>query len=121
MYEKGLSTGEIAAINNRVAGNHQIVGDSAEPRLISELQREGNNIIGAEKGAGSITSGISKMLDYEIVITPDSLDLKRELTNYKWASKKSGVPIDKHNHIIDAIRYAFKFVNGGSGEYFWGS
>lgn len=119
LYKKELSTGEIARINKQHAGDALIVGDSAEPRLIKELQINGLNIQPAEKGQGSVTAGISAMLDYEIVITPESHNLKKELNNYIWADKKSATPVDRHNHLIDAIRYAFSKLMGGFGNYAW--
>ena len=45
------------------------------------------------------------MQDYKIVVTPNSLNLQKELNNYAWSDKKAGIPIDEYNHLIDAIRY----------------
>ena len=56
-YKSGMATTEIADLNKKYAGKQLIIGDSAEPRLISELQKLGNNIRGAEKGQGSNNSG----------------------------------------------------------------
>ena len=120
LYEKGLSTDEIAKINKAKCGEGAIVGDSAEPRLIEELRRAGCNIYKAEKGQGSVTAGISILMDYEIVITKDSTNLRKELNNYVWADKKSAVPVDKWNHLIDAARYATMRHIGGIGNYVWG-
>lgn len=106
VYKQKLSTSEIFDLNKFNAGNSLIVGDSAEPRLISELQTMGNNIEGAIKGQGSITAGISLMQDYKLIISPCSTNLVKELNNYAWHDKKSSTPIDNHNHIIDASRYA---------------
>ena len=47
------------------------------------------------------------MQDYEIIVTPESHNIKKELNNYAWHDRKSNTPQDKHNHSIDAIRYAF--------------
>jgi len=47
------------------------------------------------------------MLEYQIVITPESHNIKKEFKNYCWSDKKAGIPIDKYNHGIDAVRYAF--------------
>lgn len=106
VYKKGLSTQDIFELNERYAGKKLIVGDSAEPRLISELQERGNNIEGAIKGKGSITHGINLMRDYEIIVDSESVNLIKEFNNYVWNDKKSSVPIDKWNHGIDAVRYA---------------
>ena len=45
------------------------------------------------------------MQDYELIITPESHNLKKELNNYAWSNRKAGVPIDNYNHCIDAARY----------------
>ena len=119
LYEKGLGTHQIAEINKRHAEDNLIIGDSAEPRLISELQALYVNIEPAVKGQGSVTGGIGRMLDYQIIITPDSENIRKEFNNYVWADKKTSVPVDKWNHAIDAIRYSFMRLTGGIGTYAW--
>lgn len=104
-----LTTDQIFTLNK----NHierikdLIVADSAEPRLIHEVAAKGLNIQKTTKGAGSVLYGINKMLEYKIIITPESFNLETELNNYIWNDKKSGIPIDKYNHCIDSARYAF--------------
>ena len=87
-----------------------IIADSAEPKSIAELQKWGWNIEGAEKGPDSIRSGIEAIKRYPIVCMEESIDLKKELENYKWAQDRSGnminKPVDAFNHCIDAGRYA---------------
>jgi PBSX family phage terminase large subunit len=75
-----------------------IIADSAEPRLIDELRRKGLNIRGAIKGQGSVTAGITQMQDYQIIVTERSINTRKELSNYCWNDKKSGIPIDDYNH-----------------------
>jgi len=87
-----------------------IIADSAEPRLIDDLKRKGLNIQGCVKGQGSVSAGISRMQDYKIVITPNSFNIRKELSNYIWNDKKAGIPVDAFNHLIDAIRYAFDYI-----------
>ena len=108
LYKTGLSTDEIAReLNIHTNKNDLIIGDNAEPRLISELWDKGFNINKCQKGKDSIKNGIAKMQDYEIIVDVDSHDIKKELNNYAWHDKKSNTPQDKYNHYIDAIRYAF--------------
>ncbi len=118
-YKTGLSTSEIASLNKSFAGNNLIVGDSAEPRLITELSQH-CNIVPTIKGQGSITFGISVMQDYELIIDPKSKELIDELNNYRWLEKKSQTPVDAWNHCIDAIRYsvAYQLSNVNAGEYY---
>ena len=118
-YQTKLTTSEIAILNKKFAGDNLIVGDSAEPRLISELSRH-NKVVAAIKGQGSITYGISLLQDYDLVIDPDSVELIKELNNYCWLEKKSQTPCDNWNHCLDALRYAvsYQLQNPNSGEYF---
>jgi len=106
LYKTGLTTSEIGTINKDIAGNSLIIADSAEPRLITELRQKGLNIKQAVKGQGSVTHGITLLQDYELIIDSESVDLIKELNNYCWLESKSKTPIDKHNHALDAIRYA---------------
>jgi phage terminase large subunit len=86
--------------------------------LITELRRE-SNIKEAVKGQGSVTYGISLMQDYDLIIDPNSTNLIKELNNYSWLEKKSNTPIDDHNHLIDAARYAisYQLKNPNYGSY----
>lgn len=109
-YKQGLSTEQIYDLNKTYAGSGLIIGDSAEPRLISELSRMGLNIKGAEKGQGSVSAGLLAMQDYEIIITPESHNLQKELRNYVWLDSGSKLVIDDFNHGIDAARYGFTYL-----------
>ena len=117
LYKPNLSTSQIHEYNSHYAGKNLIIADNAEPRLISELQRLGCNITPAIKGAGSITAGISMMLDYELVVDPASTNLIKELNNYSWLSKENkSTPIDAFNHLLDSARYAIYYsLKGVSG------
>lgn len=105
LYKEGLTTTEIYNIIVKQVARKQIIADNAEPRLIEELKRKGLNIIPCVKGAGSIAEGITLMQDYKIVVSPNSTNIVKELNNYIWNDKKSGVPIDFYNHSLDGIRY----------------
>lgn len=106
LYKNNMDTDAIVKANKTIAKGKLIVADSAEPRLISDLKKQGCNIVKCVKGQGSVTAGIKLLQGYELVIDPNSSNLKKELNNYIWNDKRSGVPVDEWNHIIDAIRYA---------------
>ena len=120
LYEKGLTTSMIADINKSRAGANLIIGDSAEPRLITELNAMGCNVMPAIKGPDSVSYGISLMQDYDLIIDEGSIELIKELNNYCWLSQKSKTPIDKWNHALDAIRYAisYQLENPNKGKYY---
>ncbi|MFD2597344.1 PBSX family phage terminase large subunit [Sphingobacterium corticis] len=110
---KQLGTEEIIALNKSriLKSNDLIVGDSAEDRLIKDIEKLGKvNIRPCWKAPGSVSASLLKMADYTIVYTPRSRNVRTELKNYIWNDKKAGIPIDKWNHAIDAIRYAFDFL-----------
>lgn len=106
----GLGTDELTQRYKQLINkpNDLIVADCAEGRLIKDIKKKGVNIEECEKGPGSVLAGIVAMQDYKIVITERSVNLAKELRLYEWNDKKSGIPIDKYNHLIDAIRYIFR-------------
>ena len=114
LYKSKLKTSEIAHINKSICGNKLIVADSDEPRLISELQSLGCNIIGAEKGVGSIGLGIALMQDYELIVEENSINLIKELNNFIYADKKSALYVETYNHLIDPARYNITYRLGKS-------
>ena len=108
IHLQGLSTDQLnTEYAKHCTKKDLIVADNAEPRLINELWDKGFNINPCQKGKDSVRNGIAKMQDYEIIVTPESHNIKKELNNYAWHDRKSNTPQDTYNHQIDAIRYAF--------------
>jgi len=117
-YKPNMTTDDILDLLARYVKKHElIVADCAEPRLIAEIRQNGYNIIPARKGKDSIMAGISKMQDYELIVSPASSNLMMELDNYAW-DKDKGKPIDNYNHIIDAVRYAMEQLSQIATFYF---
>ena len=119
IHKQGLTTSELAQLNQQFAGRDLIVGDNSEPRLIAELKARGLNIVATIKGADSVKYGISLIQDYDLIIEENSVNLIKELNNYCWLEKKSETPIDKWNHCLDAMRYAisYQLANPNKGKY----
>lgn len=110
VYDYKLPTEQVVA---KVGGavvrrTDLIVTDTNEPRTTLGLQNSGLNVVKAEKGNGSVIQDIKEMMDYRIIVDPESYDLKRELNAYVWNDKKASIPIDANNHLIDAARYGFR-------------
>jgi len=89
--------------------------DNARPEMISHLrQKNGFNIRPAKKGKGSIEDGIEKIKGFKkIIIHPRCKNTIDEFINYKYKRNRltdeiMPVPEDKHNHIIDALRYSLE-------------
>jgi phage terminase large subunit len=99
IYEQSLSYDMVVTrIRNEVETDAMIVADTSEPRLIDALISNGINVNKTEKYAGSVVDGIKRMLDFTIVVTEESYNLKHELRNYIWNDKKSSTPLDADNH-----------------------
>jgi len=120
LYEKALSTDEIVNRLGRILDKSDlIVADNAEPRLIAEIRAKGFNIVACTKGPDSIRLGLVKMMDYKIVVTPESRNIQKELSNYIWNDKKSNTPKSNgYDHLIDALRYAFDELVEDNQFYF---
>lgn len=103
-YKHGMSTEDLYRLNKEHCSDNLIIGDSAEPRLISDLDNKGLYIEPCVKGPGSINYGIKLIQGFDIIVDKDSKNLAIELDNYSWKKNKEE-PIDNYNHIIDAVRY----------------
>lgn len=93
----------IENLKSKVKPNELVIADSAEPRLINDLRKH-FNIQGAIKW--KIIERIKKIQSYTLVVDPMSNNLQTELENYIWSDKKAELPIDKYNHLLDALAYA---------------
>jgi len=118
VYRNGLKSHELAKIVLDKVGNTLVIADSAEPRLIADLKHLGVNIKPVKKG--TIESGITRMQDFEIVITPESTNIAKELNNYVYADKGSKLYVDAYNHAIDGCRYniIYHLDNPNAGKYY---
>jgi len=114
IYETELTNQDIAKRLKelQIKPTDTIIADSAEPKSIEELRRLGYNIQKAYKGPDSIQSGINKIKQYEVYMNPESSNLHAEADLYCW-KEGTDKPIDQHNHLIDALRYALSKNKGG--------
>ncbi len=111
LYRTMMTTKDLSDhFKQEVERRSPIYFDAAEPRLIDELRRMGHNIQPSLKGRDSINAGIDLLKRFKIHITSESDNAIQEFRNYKWQEDRSGKltnkPVDKNNHIIDAVRYA---------------
>jgi phage terminase large subunit len=102
----------------------KIIADSERPDTISFLAQphrgrdgawyEGYNIVGAEKGPGSVEDGIEFLNSFEeIVIHPRCKGAIDNFRNDRWKRDKVTneilpIPLGKNNHATDACRYALE-------------
>lgn len=112
LYERGLTNDVLAREMKLKINDDYVTCDSAEPKSIKELQAFGINAIGAKKGQDSVNFGIDWLKRQRIVVDSSCINMQNELQLYQWKKDKDGnsmkVPVDRHNHLIDALRYAYE-------------
>ena len=125
-YGYGVEITELHKFYETIPDSHkwEIIADSQRPDTINFLAQhfvdgagatyDGFNIIGAEKGKGSVEDGIGFLRGFEKVFIhrrcPGS---KKDWENWRWKRDRITneilpVPLDKSNHSPDAIRYALE-------------
>ena len=108
LYKTELSTDAIIdELKKLVNKDELIIADNSEKRLIFDIRKKNFNIHPCIKGAGSVKKGIKDIQSYQIIVTDDSYNLIKELNNYVWNDRRSGIPVDDYNHLLDSLRYAF--------------
>lgn len=118
LHRLSMSTDDIIQfLEETIDRSDMILADCAEPRLIEEIQVAGFNIIACRKGKDSIKNGLARLNEKTIVSEDNDTEFHRELNNYIWSDKKSNTPIDKFNHVIDAVRYGYDELS--SDNSFW--
>lgn len=111
-----------------VARRTPIYADCAEPKSIADIADAGFNVRPCDKDApvrsDKLTFQLQWMQGWKLLVTKDSLNLIDELRNYTWEKDRDGKPtnhpIDKFNHLLDAMRYALWTHFGrdaGRGRY----
>ena len=130
-YGVGVEISQLHKFFATVPGSNcwRTVADSARPDTISFLSQyfkdkdgteyPGYDIIGAEKGKGSVEDGIEFLRSFEaIIIHPDCRGSVDNFSNYKWKQDpltKAILPIPEKgsDHVPDACRYALeRYIKG---------
>lgn len=113
IYKSGNSLDQLRQLMAlHVVRDNLVVGDSADPRAVSEL-RHYFNIRPVNKGKWTVADALKIMQGYEIIITERSKNLASELEMYSWHDEKAGIPTGE-DHLIDGIRYFWMEVNDRS-------
>ncbi|MBF0699669.1 PBSX family phage terminase large subunit [Streptococcus danieliae] len=113
-YQRGMLTDDIVRmLKEKELSKSQLTADSAEKRLITEIRSKGiSGIVASYKGKGSIMQGIQFLQGFKIYIHPSCENTIEEFNTYTFEQDKEGnwlnKPIDKNNHIIDALRYSME-------------
>ena len=112
-YKKAMSNKDIVSmIIYKGFSKEEIIADSAEPKSIDDIKRQGiRRIKAAKKGSDSIMNGIQNIQNYKIIIHPRCENFEVEINNYVFSSKDGQItnkPIDDYNHLMDSLRYALE-------------
>lgn len=112
VYEYGLTSGDLIKRfrDLEIPRTKDILCDSARPEIIEDLKRAGWN--GAKPANKSVVDGINSCKMYRLRINPSSINLTKEIQNYKWKSDGDIVmeePVKLHDHCLDAMRYAIHY------------
>jgi len=95
---------------NELNLNTPIYCDSAYPGDIAQLRETGFNAIPVTKGKNTVKEGIDVIKQHKLFITKDSIDLLREIRQYKYKEDKDGnvyeEPVKLRDDLMDAMRYA---------------
>ena len=109
LYESRLTTNDLVDKLKQLGlgRSDEIFCDAAEPKTIEELVRNGFNAKPANK---DVTEGIRTIKGNPLVIHVDSINLLKEIKNYRWKTDRNGVKLDEpikfNDHICDALRYS---------------
>lgn len=119
-WQKGIELDNLPQLFDQLPGVRQwpIVADAARPEIIRHMRRQGFIVKPSPKWAGSIEDGIATLRRYGLVIHPSCLHTAEEARLYSYkvdplTNDILPVILDKHNHCMDALRYAFAGVTRG--------
>lgn len=114
IYKTKLTSSDLIKEFNDLKINKQkeIIADNARPEMIEEIKRAGYNIKAADKGQGSVLDGINAVKSYNILIDNESIDLMKEMSNYKFKTKGEQIlpePVKVYDDAMDALRYVIHY------------
>lgn len=116
LYQKAMSNRALAEFKLGLPSPSTLtIADGAEPKSIDEERSYGVNIIGSNKGAGTVAPGIQFVQDQKISVTRRSRRTWKAYENYAWKIDKNGDVINEPDDRIhewsnsmDAIRYGME-------------
>lgn len=112
---------ELPTLFDRVPGARRDVirGDASRPEIHAHLRPRGYVVRPCKKWPGSVEDGVDVMRSFEkIVVHPRCPHVAEEMRFYSYkvdsvTDEVLPVLVDKHNHCIDALRYALEPVIRG--------
>ena len=122
IYESHLTTTELIYLIKKkledegLNQNQLIVCDYARPEIIKELNDNGLNCVNAIK---NVKEGIDAVKSMQWFVDENSLNIKKELNNYKWKTvgeRLTDEVVKLWDDAMDSIRYAVLYYKKNKGE-----
>ena len=120
--ETGLTNPDIANIIKSLGYQKNIIMcDSADPKSIEEIRRQGiPRVKACKKSPDSVLHGIQQLQQYKIYVLPKCEKTITKIQNYAWEKDKKtneyiNKPIDRFNHFLDALRYSMQIIKNRLG------
>lgn len=111
IYEQGVSASGYPHLlkSHNIDPSVLIIADSARPEIISDIKSAGFRIVPANKDAGSVMRGISRVQERQVHYY--GKNLKKEYLSYAWRKKRSTgetiyEPEKSDDDLMDSLRYA---------------
>lgn len=111
IYEQGVSASGYPQLlkSHSIDPSVLIIADSARPEIISDIKSAGFRIVPANKDAGSVMRGISRVQERQVHYY--GKNLKKEYLSYAWRKKSSTgetiyEPEKSDDDLMDSLRYA---------------
>lgn len=120
-WAQGLELEQLSELFGQVPGSRQwaIRADNSRPEIIRSLRRQGWIVKPCRKWSGSVEEGIAVMRGFaRIVVHPRCVHTAEEMRLYSYKTdpltgEVLPLLVDKHNHCIDALRYALEPIIRG--------
>jgi phage terminase large subunit len=111
LYQRKLTTSDLIdeLLILGIGRSAELFADCAEPKTIEEIKRAGFNVKESDK---NVLEGIRKVRSMPLRITHSSVNIIKEIKNYKWKLDKNEKivipeqPVKFNDHSMDALRYA---------------
>jgi phage terminase large subunit len=118
LYKSHLTATDLVNEMNtlKISKTIPIVCDYARPEIIQEIRRAGYNAMNADK---NVKEGIDSVKSSELHIHNQSINLWKEINNYKWKTNGDKImdePVKLYDDGCDALRYGVLHLKKRSGN-----
>jgi phage terminase large subunit len=111
IYDSGLTSQDLVVRLKElgVPKNKELICDGARPEIIEDLKRAG---FLAKSAIKDVKDGIDSVRSTELFIHKESINLLKEMGNYKWKTNGDIIlddPVKVYDDAMDAMRYVIHY------------